>query len=263
MNPLPTTTNADRVRRALRYFLFCKKHARLVAEVIVERTVGATPERWSTTFTSQQEIMHETSLTKNRVSEAIRELELTKVIVRDHAGRGEFTVTLNPPIDPEDGHVVWSAPRASPRYVFDYRLARAIDGLPVEDISSDVAGAGDVSSGQDPENHGARPVSAKPGLHGKRSRCKEKAPPRKARERPEALDMDEIHDYARRLFPQWEEGRRKVAYLQQLAKDKGMGNLFRALQRIDETYPDTADIEFPRALLGTVLQDVSRGRAGE
>lgn len=262
MNPLPTTTNADRVRRALRCFRF-SKNARLVAEVIVERTVAATPERWTTTFIGHQDIMDETSLSKSRVSEAVRELELTKVIVRDHAGKGEFTVTLNPPIDPEDGHVVWSAQRASPRYVSDYRLARAIDGLPVEDISSDLAGAGEVSSAQDSENHGARPVSAKPGPHRKRLPRKEKAPPREVREMPEALDMDEIDDYARRLFPQWEEGRRKQAYLRRLAEDKGMGNMFRALQRIDESYPDTASIKYPRALLAKVLQDVCRGRAGE
>ncbi|HVM59440.1 MAG TPA: hypothetical protein VMV72_01110 [Verrucomicrobiae bacterium] len=261
MNPLPTTTNADRVRRALRCFRF-SKNARLVAEVIVERTVAATPERWVTTFIGQQDIMNETSLSKSRVSEAVRELELTKVIVRDHAGKGEFTVTLNPPIDPEDGRVVWSAQRASPRYVSDYRLARAIDGLPFEDISSDLTGAGEVSSARDSQNHGARPVSAKPGPHGKLSPRKEKTPPRKARETPEALDIDEIHDYARRLFPQWEEGRRKEAYLQQLARDKGMGNVFRALQRVDESYSDTASVKYPRALLATVLQDVCRGREG-
>lgn len=95
MNPMPgfhqsNRTNAERVRRALRYFRF-SKDARLVAEVIVERTVAATPERWTATFIGQKEIMDETSLSKSRVSEAIRELELTKVIVRDCSGRGPRT----------------------------------------------------------------------------------------------------------------------------------------------------------------------------
>jgi hypothetical protein len=137
-------TNAERVRRALRCFQF-SKNALLVVDVIVERTVAATPERWTTTFTGHQEIMDETSLSKSRVSEAIRELELTRVIVRNRSGKGEFTVTLNPPIDTADGHVVWSAPRASVRYINDETLARAIEGQPLGDIAGVVAGAPEMS----------------------------------------------------------------------------------------------------------------------
>jgi hypothetical protein len=132
-------TNAGRVRRALRCFKF-SKNALLVAEVIVERTVAMTPERWTTTL-EQKEIMDETSLSKSRVSEAIAELELTRVILRDHTGRGEFTVTLNPPISPLDGHILWSARRANRRYIGDEALARVIEGQPVGDVAGDVAGA--------------------------------------------------------------------------------------------------------------------------
>ena len=141
-------TNAERVRRALRCFQF-SKNALLVAEVIVERTVAATPERWMTTLIGHQEIMDETSLRKSRVSEAIRELELTRVIARDRSGRGEFTVMLTPPISPVDGHVLWSAPRASVRYIDDEMLARAIEGQSVGDVAGVVAGAEEMSPVQE------------------------------------------------------------------------------------------------------------------
>jgi hypothetical protein len=134
-----TVTNAGRVVRALRYFRFSEE-ARLVAAVIIEHTLAAQPERWTVQFVGQQVFLVETSLSKNRVSEAIRELELTKVIVRSRAGRGEFAVTLNPPIDPVDGRVVWSAPRASLRYASDDTLALAIEGrMAIQRFARDVA----------------------------------------------------------------------------------------------------------------------------
>jgi hypothetical protein len=270
MNETNYSLLADVMRRASR---FCKlnRNACLVLDVILDHSfrIGQPVAR----FRSQEALLLLTTLTKNRVSEALNYLVACRICSREQPAKDPLMLM---PLPDWWG---WSAPAASQRYL-DRSFVASLVGYcvikredvwvaePVPRVHPVVQAALEYARGENterpsPDEAGIAREDAISGLAPsarRRGRPPRVVPPEEIAAENEACaaavraTSEENQGYAVRLFPEWE-ARRREPYIEALIADWGNAVVFRALQHAQES---RKPIKRPWGFLKMLCRDLGK-----